>query len=174
MSRTVERIPLPASSPGTARVVTAYRFGTPGARPKAYLQAAIHADESPGMLILHHLARLLAAADGRGEIRGEVILVPVANPIGLDQMVEGVVLGRHDFRSAANYNRQWPDLGAGLAERVLDRLGPDAAANAALVRAALAESSAAGAGNPAAAPEGKAATRPRKTARTAKTPAFQR
>ncbi len=139
MSRTVERIPLPASSPGTARVVTAYRFGTPGARPKAYLQAAIHADESPGMLILHHLARLLAAADGRGEIRGEVILVPVANPIGLDQMVEGVVLGRHDFRSAANYNRQWPDLGAGLAERVLDRLGPDAAANAALVRAALAK-----------------------------------
>jgi predicted deacylase len=139
MSRTVERIALPASSPGTSRTVTAHRFGTAGARPKAYLQAAIHADEPPGMLILHHLARLLVAADDRGEVRGEVVLVPVANPIGLDQMAQGVVLGRHDLRSAANYNRMWPDLGAGLAERVLHRLGPDAAANAALVRQALAQ-----------------------------------
>lgn len=138
MPKTVERIPLPASSPGTTRTLVAHRFGRPGARPKAYLQAALHADEPPGMLILHHLGRLLAAADVRGEVRGEVILVPSANPIGLDQMVEGVVLGRHDFRSAINFNRLWPDLTVGLAERVLGRLTGDAAANAALVRAAIA------------------------------------
>jgi predicted deacylase len=139
MPRSVERIPLPASSPGTARTLTAHRFGQPGARPKAYFQAAIHADEPPGMLILHHLARLLAAADDRGEVSGEIVLVPCANPIGLDQMVQGAVLGRHDFRSAANYNRHWPDLTAGLAERVLGRLGRDPAENAGLIRAALAE-----------------------------------
>lgn len=138
MARRVERIPLPVSSPGTARTLTALRFGRPGARPKAYLQAALHADEPPGMLILHHLARLLAAADDRGEVSGEIVLVPCANPIGLDQMVQGAVLGRHDFRSAANYNRHWPDLADGLAERVLDRLGADEAGNAALIRAALA------------------------------------
>lgn len=138
MTRRVERIALPASSPGTARTLTALRFGRPGARPKAYLQAALHADEPPGMLILHHLARLLAAADDRGEVSGDIVLVPCANPIGLDQMVQGAVLGRHDFRSAANFNRHWPDLAEGLAERVLDRLGADEAANAALIRAALA------------------------------------
>ncbi len=137
MPRTVARISLPASSPGTTRSLVAHRYGTPGARPKAYLQAALHADEPPGMLILHHLGRLLAAADTRGEMLGEVILVPAANPIGLDQMVQGVVLGRHDFRSAANYNRGWPDLCAGLEAGVLDRLGPDAAANTALIRAAI-------------------------------------
>src|SRR3546814_11564034 len=69
MARRVERIPLPVSSPGTARTLTALRFGRPGARPKAYLQAALHADEPPGMLILHHLARLLATADDRGGLR---------------------------------------------------------------------------------------------------------
>lgn len=137
MARTIERIKLPASSPGTRRTLVVHRYGTPGGRPKAYLQAALHADEPPGMLILHHLGRQLAAADGRGEITGEVILVPAANPIGLDQMVQGVVLGRHDFRSAANYNRNWPDLCAGLEARVLDRLGTEAAANAALIRRAI-------------------------------------
>ena len=41
-----------------ARASTVLRFGTPGARPKAYLQAGLHADELPGMLVLHKLARL--------------------------------------------------------------------------------------------------------------------
>lgn len=138
MAGFVERIALPSSSPGTSRALVAHRFGRRGARPKAYLQAAIHADEPPGMLILHHLVRLLGAAAARGEIMGEVVVVPVANPIGLDQAVQGALLGRHDFRTAANYNRNWPDLTAGLAERVLDRLGADAAENAAIVRAAVA------------------------------------
>lgn len=137
MPRIVERIALPASSPGTTRTLVAHRFGKTGARPKAYLQAALHADEPPGMLILHHLGRLLAAADDRGEILGEIVLLPCANPIGLDQMVQGAVLGRHDFRSAANYNRGWPDLSAGLETRVLDRLGRDESANTALIRAAI-------------------------------------
>lgn len=137
MPYTVERIALPASSPGTFRSLAVHRFGRAGARPKAYLQAAIHADEPPGMLILHHLARRLAAADAEGQVTGEVILVPVANPIGLDQMVQGAVLGRHDFRSAGNYNRGWPDLATGIEARILDRLGSDPVANAALVRATL-------------------------------------
>jgi predicted deacylase len=138
MTRTVERIPLPSSSPGTVRTLVAHRFGRPGARPKAYLQAAIHADEPPGMLILHHLMRFLDEADRSGEIRGEVVVVPVANPIGLDQMVQGAVLGRHDFRTSINYNRLWPDLTAGLADRVLGQLCNDADRNAALIRAAVA------------------------------------
>lgn len=140
MPYTIERIALPASSPGTTRTLAVHRFGRAGARPKAYLQAAIHADEPPGMLILHHLARRLAAADAEGQVIGEVILVPVANPIGLDQMVQGAVLGRHDFRSGGNYNRDWPDLAAGIEARLLDRLGSDPAANVALVRKALRES----------------------------------
>lgn len=138
MTSTVDRIALPSSSLGTHRTLVAHRFGRPGARPKAYLQAAIHADEPPGMLILHHLMRLLDETDAHGGVLGEVVVVPVANPIGLDQMVQGAVLGRHDFRTAGNYNRHWPDLTAGLADRVAPRLGADADRNAELIRAALA------------------------------------
>jgi hypothetical protein len=60
----------------------AHRYGKPGARPKAYLQASLHADEIPGMLAAHHLIGLLDDADKRGEIKGEIIVVPVANPVG--------------------------------------------------------------------------------------------
>ena len=39
------------------------RPGKAGARPKAYFQAALHADELPGILVLQHLLTLLAAAE---------------------------------------------------------------------------------------------------------------
>ena len=35
-------------------------YGTPGAGPKATLQAALHADEIPGLLVAHHLRERLA------------------------------------------------------------------------------------------------------------------
>ena len=47
MARHTERIPLPAMSPGTERSVVVHRYGTPGAGPKAYFHAALHADEPP-------------------------------------------------------------------------------------------------------------------------------
>ena len=92
MTSRVTRIPLASPAPGTQRHLTVRRYGEPGARPKAYLQASIHADELPAMLVAHHLSRLLdeAAADGR--ISGEIVLVPVANPIGITNPRETTLL----------------------------------------------------------------------------------
>ena len=56
MSHDVTEHALPAMSPGTARSLTVHRFGDPAARPKAYLHAGTHAEEIPGMLVLHHKA----------------------------------------------------------------------------------------------------------------------
>src|SRR3546814_5615348 len=50
-----DRLPLLTASPGTSRELVVHRFGQAGARPKVYLQAALHADETPGLLVLHHL-----------------------------------------------------------------------------------------------------------------------
>jgi len=83
MSKRIDRIDLPCMSPGTERHLKVHRYGTPGARPKAYIHASLHADEIPGMMAAHHLIRRLDEADKRGEIKGEIIVVPVANPIGL-------------------------------------------------------------------------------------------
>lgn len=133
-----ETIELPAVAPGTRRSIEVLRFGTAGARPKAYLQAGLHADELPGMLVLRLVAERLAAAEARGEVTGEVVLVPVANPVGLAQLVQGYLRGRYEANSSGNFNRGYSDLAAEAAEAVEGRLGADAAANVAVIRAALA------------------------------------
>lgn len=121
------QIPLPSMTPGSARHVVVQRFGTVGARPKAYLQAAVHANEFPGAMALHHLMPRLLKVDTAGRIRGEVV-VPTLNPIGLSQLVGGYHLGRYKLLGRDNFNRHWLDLTSAVAERVGARLGRDSAA----------------------------------------------
>lgn len=139
MSKKIEKISLGSMSPGTERHLVAHRYGTKGARPKAYLQASIHADEIPAMMAAHHLIRILDEADKRGEIKGEIIVVPVANPIGLSQNVNGVHAGRMELRGGGNFNRHWPDMFDGLVEAVEKKLGKDPEQNVAVIRAAMGE-----------------------------------
>ena len=131
------KITLPSMTPGTGRSLSWYRFGRAGARPKAYLQASIHANELPGAMALHHLLPMLVAADRRGRIKGEIVVVPVVNPIGLSQLVGNNHLGRYDFLGRDNFNRNWHDLSGAVADRVGVRLGRDAGENVALIRAAV-------------------------------------
>ena len=139
MAHRVERLPLGAGTPGTRREVLVHRFGTPGARPKAYFQAALHADEIPAILVAHHLVRRLAEAEAEGLIEGEVVVVPFANPIGLDQHLNATHLGRHDLGGAGNFNRNWPDLFEPVADKVEGKLTGSAEHNVARIRAAMAE-----------------------------------
>ena len=136
MPHVASRIALPSMTPGTRREIVVHRFGKPGARPKAYLQAAIHANELPGTMALHHLMPMLVAADRRGAILGEIVIVPTINPIGLSQLVGNNHLGRYDFLGRDNFNRNWLDLSDAVADRAGRRLGRDAAKNVALIRAA--------------------------------------
>ena len=110
------RIRLPLMTPGTSRSIAWLRFGRAGARPKVYLQAAIHANELPGTMALHHLMPMLAEADRAGRVRGEVIVVPTINPIGQSQLVGNNHLGRYDLLSRDNFNRNWLDLSGAVAE----------------------------------------------------------
>ncbi len=136
MPRSTGKILLPTMTPGTHRSIAYHRFGKAGARPKAYLQAAIHANELPGAMVLHHLMPMLEAADRQGRIKGEIVVVPTVNPIGLSQLVGNIHLGRYDFLGRDNFNRNWPDVSGAVAERVGRRLGADAQRNVALVRRA--------------------------------------
>jgi len=125
---------------GQQRQLSSLHFGTPGARPKVYLQASLHADELPGMLVAHHLQALLAQAEARGELLGEVVLVPVANPIGLAQRLDRQPLGRFELGSGDNFNRHYPVLADAVWDTVHPQLGPNASANVARVRQAVAAS----------------------------------
>ncbi len=137
MPTTTHRIELPAPAPGTQRALRIHRYGTPGARPKAYFQAALHADELPGLLVAQHLLRGLEQAWEQGRMAGEVVVAPVANPIGLSQHFNGRLLGRFDGEGTGNFNRGFPDLTPLALERVRGRLSADPAANVALIRSIL-------------------------------------
>lgn len=136
MPRIVERVPLMSMTPGTARVLTVFRYGRAGARPKAYLQAAIHANEFPGTMALHHLVPMLDRAQKAGRIKGEIVIVPTANPIGLSQVLMQTHLGRYDFVGRDNFNRNYHDLAEPVAERVGKKLTNDARRNVNMIRAA--------------------------------------
>ena len=133
MQHTIERINLAVPSPGTEQGLVVHRFGTPGARPKAYIQAAIHAGEIPALLVAHHLQSLLEHSD----VAGEVILVPAANPIGLAQRVQRRHVGRYDLASGVNFNRGFPNLADRVDALVAAKLGDDPVRNVTLIRAAV-------------------------------------
>ncbi|QHE86163.1 succinylglutamate desuccinylase/aspartoacylase family protein [Hydrogenophaga sp. BPS33] len=126
--------PLLSASLGHQKTLVGFRYGTPGARPKAYIQASLHAEELPGMLVAHHLRQSLEAAETAGRLRGEVILVPVANPIGLSQRLLHRPAGRFEFGSAENFNRHYPDMAAAVLADAQPLMGANAEANVATVR----------------------------------------
>ena len=134
---------LTQGTPGVAIELQSLHFGTPGKGPKATLQAALHADEIPGLLVAHHLRALLAALEAEGRIVGEIVLVPVANPIGLTQRVLQAVEGRFDLASGENFNRHYADLFDTVVKQVEGRLTFDPTLNVALIRDALREAAAA-------------------------------
>jgi predicted deacylase len=130
---------LPAQSPGTQRTLSSWHFGQPGAQPRVYIQAALHADELPGMLVAHQLRHKLEALEQSGQIQGEIVLVPMANPIGLNQSSMGQLQGRFETASGHNFNRGFPDLVKSATDILQHQasLNADARHNQQLVRAAL-------------------------------------
>ena len=132
-----ETIALVAATPGHAHSLKVLRFGRTGARPKATIQAALHADEVPGMLVAQRLRAQLQALEDTGQLLGEVQLVPYANPLGLAQQVLGQVQGRFDLNDGLNFNRHHPELGGVAGDALVGLLGPDADINVGLVRGAL-------------------------------------
>lgn len=130
--------PLLVESLGSQRSVTSWHFeptaGDQAIGPTVYLQASLHAEELPGMLALHHLMPQLLHAEESGRMLGRVVVVPVANPIGLAQRVDHKPMGRFELASSENFNRHYPDLCQAVWLQVKDRLGQDAQHNVQLIR----------------------------------------
>ena len=133
-----ETVTLPSDSPDTFRTLTRHVWGTPGARPKVYTQAGLHADEMPGPIVAHHLMTHLDAAEAKGRIAGEISVVPFANPIGLGHWIAHKPQGRQDLESLQNFNRHYPELAAIAADDLENCLTDDPVQNTALVRQAFA------------------------------------
>lgn len=132
-----ERHSLTCCTPGTTRELISLHFGKAGSGQKALIQAALHADEPPGLLVAWHLRQELAAMEAEGRLRGEVVLLPMANPIGLSQRVLGRALGRFESASGENFNRNYADLSTAAFARLRDEIDAGGAPSVAGARAAL-------------------------------------
>jgi predicted deacylase len=120
---------------GGSYQLASFHFGVPGQGKKVYIQAALHADEVPGMLVAQFLRTELTALEAQGKVVGEIILVPAANPLGLAQAIQGAPFGRYDLSTGTNFNRAYKHVADDLKVSLDGKLGPDATANVALVRA---------------------------------------
>jgi hypothetical protein len=109
----------------------------PAETKQIYIQASLHADEIPGLLVAHHLIRLLDQADQEGKISGKICIVPYANPIGLDQQLLGSHIGRFGFETGINFNRNWMDITASVAQAVEGLLTDNAEDNVRIIRAEM-------------------------------------
>ncbi|MDQ2066333.1 M14 family metallopeptidase [Xinfangfangia sp. CPCC 101601] len=133
-----EILDLTPVSPGSRRQLTRH-FWDAGGGPKVYLQAALHADEMPGAILLWHLMELLDTAEAEGRITGQISVVPFANPIGLTQWLQGKPQGRQDLETMQNYNRGHFDLAALAGDALEGQLTQDAGQNTKIIRAAFAK-----------------------------------
>ena len=130
---------LVGDTPGRSTELNYFRIGSEDAAKKVYLHAALHADEQPGILVLHHLLKLLREADAAGDLNARFVLFPMVNPLGMGDIEFGQHQGRYSRSTGVNHNRDWPVLFDAVGEGLAEKLGNDAAENVQLVRAALRE-----------------------------------
>ncbi len=127
-------------APGFGIELNYYRVKPQRPRKKVYLQAALHADEQPGIMILHHFLAMLKDADSAGQLNAEFVVFPMVNPLGMSNLQFRRHSGRYHWPSGVNFNRQWPDLFPLIKDKVKERLGEEAEENVRLVRQCLVRS----------------------------------
>lgn len=127
-------IDLLAASDGTRHTLHVNRFGSAEHGKKVYVQAALHADEVPAILVAVCLKQRLQELEDAGRLRAEVVLLTSANPIGLSQFLFGYPVGRFELFSGRNFNRGFPMLADDIVKAVEGRLTDDAVTNRDLVR----------------------------------------
>ncbi len=132
------RIAIAGDSPGQSNELVFYSAGPARAKTKVHLQAALHADEQPGTMALHHFLPLLREADAGNQLQARFIVFPSVNPLGLANFSLRHHIGRYDVQTGTNYNRRWPDLYPAIAEALAGKLGSDPKANIALIRKSVA------------------------------------
>ncbi len=130
-------IELIAPAPGQSCRLQVLRFGHAGSKRKAYIQAALHADEVPAMLTALRLKTLLQDLEAKSQLLGEIVLVPYANPLGLSQHIHGQHHGRFNLSDGINFNRGFPELTQAVFQSVKAGISQDAQNNETIIRAAL-------------------------------------
>jgi predicted deacylase len=77
--------------------------GTDSSAPTVYVQANVHGAEVQGNAVIYQLMTLLEEL----EVLGDIVLAPLANPLGINQKSGEFTLGRFDPITGVNWNREY-------------------------------------------------------------------
>jgi len=88
---------------GAALTVPVYRLKGDEHSPSVYIQANMHGAEVQGNAVIFQLLELLKNTD----IKGDITLVPYANPVGCNHKNGEYTLGRFDPITGMNWNRMY-------------------------------------------------------------------
>ena len=81
-----------------------YRFRGDSSAKKAYVQANLHGAEIVGNAVIQRLIEYLSELDS-SQLQGEICLVPVCNPLGVNQRSHFFSTGRFNSYDGKNWNR---------------------------------------------------------------------
>ncbi|BCV46465.1 succinylglutamate desuccinylase/aspartoacylase family protein [Shewanella algae] len=102
----LEHLPVGELAAGQPLTIPVYRFkGTSDAAPSVYIQANVHGAEVQGNAVILQLLQYFKAHPPLGDIT----LVPLANPLGINQKSGEFTLGRFDPITGINWNRAYLD-----------------------------------------------------------------
>ncbi|MBB1421821.1 succinylglutamate desuccinylase/aspartoacylase family protein [Pseudoalteromonas sp. SG43-7] len=88
---------------GLPLTIPVYRLKGDGTGPSVYVQANMHGAEVQGNAVIYQLLEQLKHL----ELKGDITLVPYANPIGCNQKSGEFTLGRFDPITGTNWNRMY-------------------------------------------------------------------
>ncbi|VXD13917.1 Succinylglutamate desuccinylase/aspartoacylase (fragment) [Planktothrix serta PCC 8927] len=104
MNPKILTIPLVKLASGDRLFLQVYQFK--GSKPgkKAYLQSKLHGAEISGNAVIHDLIKFLTNSDP-DQLTGEIWLVPVCNPLSVNQRSHQFSCGRYNPYNGKDWNR---------------------------------------------------------------------
>ncbi|MCT7959440.1 succinylglutamate desuccinylase/aspartoacylase family protein [Laspinema sp. D1] len=100
----IETIPIVQLASGDRLFIQVYKFLGDNPGPKAYIQSNLHGAEIVGNAVIHQLIEFLQRLDA-SQITGEIWLVPVCNPLGINQRSQHFSSGRYHSYDGKDWNR---------------------------------------------------------------------
>lgn len=110
MDALIKKIPIRTLASGDELTIESFTFKGSGKAPTVYIQSSVHGAEVQGNLVIYYLIEYLK----ENPPKGDITLVPKANPYGINQKMGEYTYGRFDPTTGDNYNRLYWDLSEGV------------------------------------------------------------
>ncbi|MBD0267283.1 MAG: succinylglutamate desuccinylase/aspartoacylase family protein [Cyanobacteria bacterium Co-bin8] len=111
MQPLISTLPLMQMASGDELSLQLYRFVGESPGKKVYLQSNLHGAELAGNAVIHQLINWLSSLEPT-QLQGEIWLVPVCNPLGVNTRSHSFSSGRYNPYDGHDWNRIFWDYGS--------------------------------------------------------------